>query len=175
MWLYSWDFIFFFFSQVGNFCFIISLFVFSLLVAHMLFHTLNMSTKVWLQNYSPCPLWQQRPTSTSRGRHTAQHSNELGGGRRGRHKHREVRQVKGGRTRGGAAVWASTRGRAESSRGQTEAYGVQFDDGVHLPHAAVRVHVDQDVTCGAREGVGGNAGWGARLRAAVGQDHVAVH
>lgn len=41
---------------------------------------------------------------------------------------------------------------------QTEAYSVQFDDGVHLSDAAVSVHVDDDVTCGAREGAGGNAG-----------------
>lgn len=105
-----------------------------------------------------------------------------GWGRRERHKHRRSEAGKTGIGTGSwAAVYslnsssASRRDGAESAQGQTEAYSVQFDDCVHLANGALRVHVDDDVTCGAREGVGGSAGWGARLRAAIGEDHVAVH
>lgn len=56
-----------------------------------------------------------------------------------------------------------------------QAYGVQLDDRVHLSDWGIWVHVDKDVTCGAREGAGGKAGWGARLGAAICKDHVAIH
>lgn len=154
--MYFFIFIFFIFFLLSASSYLI---FFPLLVALILFRTENISAKTRVENsYSPCPLSQQRPTSTNGGRHTIQHSNECTGRVRQAGEAQAQRSEAGQTGIGQDAELLPRGGGAESARGQTGAYGVQFDDCVHLPDAALRVHVDDDVTCGAREGVGGNAG-----------------